>query len=288
MKNVYVLTGVLAAATMYGCSGDNRELALTVSPGEQYLAQVIACMEHTRSMIDDMSPAADEAARRLADGGRIYVTDDETIFRTGEEQTKIVTGGGYDYPMHEDWGGFVAEACDRAGGLRHIQPVPIRGDLTDRDVVIAGTLELDPDAQCELLAKLRAEGALVILFGSRDSRAAGFADYLVDNGLEAGVVPVMDVGGEELIGPVAGIANVINLWTFTAELVAALTRQGSMPALWQSMFVPGAAPRNERIAGFQFHPDLRIMPIEKGILGRRYVQALKGYLQTIKENKGLA
>jgi len=286
MRVYGIMFGFAVILWLGGCAreeGTAPERAM--SPGEQYITSVIACLEHSRDIIGDMIPAADDAARRLADGGNIYVTDDETIFRTGGESTKIVSGGGYNYPMHEDWGGFVAEACDRAGGLRHIQPVPVGSELTSRDVVLAGTLDLDPGSQVELLEKLRGKGTLVILFGSRQSRVASAADYLIDNGLEAGTVPVMDVGTGQRLGPVAGAANVVNMWTFTAELVSALTRQGKMPTLWQSMFVPGAAPRNERIGEYMFHPDMRIMPIEKGVLGREYLSAVAAFLDSIKTNE---
>ena len=194
-------------------------------------------------------------------------------------------GGGFEYPMHEDWGGFVAEACDRAGGLRHIQPVPLKGELTAKDVVIVGTLDLHPEDQYTQLATYKDKGALIIVFGSKDSRVGELGDFLIDNGFGKGVESVMDVGKGGKIGPVAGIANVINKWIFTAEYVAAVTRQGEMPTLWQSMFVPGAAERNEKIGDYMFHPDMRIMPVEPGTLGSQYIREVKGYLVKIKANE---
>ena len=251
-------------------------------PADQYVTKVIACLDHTESILPGMSAAADDAASRWASGGQVYITDDETINRTGKEEVKEIPGGGFNYPMSEDWGGFVAEACDRAGGFRHIQPVPIDGTLSQKDVVLAGTLDLSPDAQVEQLKKLKSMGALIIVFGSKNSRAAAVADYLIDNGLEAGTVPAMTVGGGEMIGPAAPMANVINMWTFSAELIGAMNRLGKMPTLWQSMFMPGAAPRNLRIAEMEFDPETKVQAVEPGALGRQFVAAARADLDSMK------
>ncbi|MFC1541386.1 hypothetical protein ACFL50_02915 [Candidatus Latescibacterota bacterium] len=285
MQKVIVIHFFLMLIIFCGCAEERGVDSLSVSPAEIYISKVIECVNHSETLLDEMSEAADEAAARIMNGGRIFVTDDETIFRTGTEQTKIMPGGGYSYPMHEDWGGFVAEACDRAGGLRQIRPVPTEGKLTDRDVVLAGTLELNPDAQLKQLMGYKDSGALVIVFGSAGSKIGGIADYLIPNGLETGTVPVMKIVNREATGPVAGIANVINMWTFTAEFVAAVTRQGEMPTLWQSMFVPGAAARNEPIGEYMFHPFMRIMPIEPRDLGFQYISAIRSFLENIKLNE---
>lgn len=83
-------------------------------PSETYLSHVLDCLAHAGCALPATAAAADDAAERLAAGGRCYLADDETLFRTGNEETRLLEGGGYQYPMHEDWGGFVAEGCDRA------------------------------------------------------------------------------------------------------------------------------------------------------------------------------
>jgi uncharacterized phosphosugar-binding protein len=277
------LAGVILLAFAVGVSGCAKKV--TPGPSVEYISSVINCLNHTESILPGMKKAADDAAARWVGGGHLYITDDETITRTGKEAVKMIPGGGVNYPMSEDWGGFVAEACDRAGGFRHIQPVPIDGKLTKNDVVLAGTVELKPDAQVEYLKKLKETGALIIVFGSKNAKAAAVGDYLIDNGLDAGLAPVMNVGKAELVGPTALMANVINMWTFSAELVGAVNRLGKMPTLWQSMFVPGAAPRNSRIEKMEFDPQVKVEPVEAGVLGHQFVAAVTSDLENIRKNE---
>ncbi|MCE5249428.1 hypothetical protein LLG96_04325 [bacterium] len=284
--NTILITVMIVFAA--GCAKKEEGKAVTqepvsnASPADVYITKVIGCLDHTETIMDDISKAADAAAACAVKGGKIYVTDDETVTRTGNEETKMIPGGGIGYPMHEDWGGFVAEACDRAGGLRHIQPVPLNNEVAQNDIVLVGTIDLKPDEQTAQINTLKQKGALIIVFGSQSSKIAGLADYLIDSGLEAGPVPVMKIGSAAPFGPVGAMANVINMWTFTAEYVGALTRLGKMPALWQSMFVPGAAPRNTKIGDFLYHSDMKISPVKAGVPGRQYVTTVRGYLDRIK------
>jgi uncharacterized phosphosugar-binding protein len=95
----------------------------------------------------------------------------------------------------------------------------------------------------------------------------------------------MNTGSGSPVGPVAGVANVANMWAFTAELVAALTRQGKMPTMWQSMYVPGSALRNERIGRSMFEPDITVQPVAPGVLGRQYVDAVGSFLAGIRDSE---
>ena len=280
---VSVLTVIVA---FIGCAQQEKEVAVTedVSPAEVYITKVIECFDHTESILSDITKAAEAAADRAIKGGKIYVTDDETISRTGKEEVLLVSGGGVQYPMTEDWGGFVAEACDRAGGLRHIQPVPVNNVVTRKDIVIVGTNDLKPDEQVAQVKALKDQGALIIVFGSHASKIRSLGDFLIDNGWETGEIPVVNIGSKTT-GPVGVMANVINKWTFTAEYVAALTRKGKMPTLYQSMFIPGAAPRNTKTGNYFFHPDMDISPVAQGVLGKQYVTTVRGYLQKIKANE---
>ena len=285
MYRLSVLLVLAALGLLTGCGGQEKEDAMkTQSPADVFITKVIGSFDNTETILGEISKAAEAAADCAVKGGKIYVTDDETVTRSGQEETKMIPGGGMEYPMHEDWGGFVAEACDRAGGLRHIQPVPLGNQVQANDIVLLGAVELRPEEQAAQIKTLKERGALVIVFGSQSSAVAGLGDFLIDNGLGAGTVPVMTIGSKTT-GPVAPIANVVNMWTFTAEYVAAMTRAGKMPALWQSMFMPGAAPRNKKIGEFLYHPDMSIAPVQPGVLGMQYVSTVRGYLSKIKANE---
>jgi uncharacterized phosphosugar-binding protein len=288
MRTSLALCVAVSLALSMGCGKNEEKKEAMPNPADQYVTKVIACLDHTESILDSMRTPADVAAARWASGGHVYVTDDETIHRTGNEAVKALPGAtkGVVYPMSEDWGGFVAEACDRAGGFRHIQPVPVDLKVTRKDVVLAGTVELHPDDQVAQLKKLKKTGALVILFGSKDSKAATEADFLIDNGLAAGIVPVMNAGNDStLIGPVAPMANVINMWTFSAELIAAMNRLGKMPTLWESMFMPGADKRNSGIEKMAFDKKAKIEPVEPGVLGKQFIDAARSCLFEMKKNE---
>ncbi len=282
MRLMYTILLGAYVAMMTGCGKKEEEQVKIPTPSEQYITKVIECLNHTEAILPDMKAPADSVAKRWVAGGRVYVTDDETINRTGEEKVMMIAGAAAAYPMREDWGGFVAEACDRAGGFRHIQPVPVNLKVTKKDVVLAGTVDLHPEEQIEQLKKLKESGALIIVFGSKNAKAVSVADFVIDNGLDTGVVPVMSASSDSLLGPVAPMANVINLWTFSAELVGAMNRQGKMPNLWLSMFVPGADVRNKKIEKQEFDTTAKIQPVEAGTLGLQYVTAAKSCLDSIK------
>lgn len=281
MEKVLCLIGIVMIAGM-GCA---QKETLRVQPAESYIAAVIERLNTTEIHVGDMTGAADDAAARLVRGGRIRITDDESLGLSGEDRERVSRDGGVVYNVHENSGGIVAEACDRAGGLGAIKPYSAAEQLTVDDVVLVGTLDLHPEEQGKQLAAVRDSGALIILFGSRAARCAPYASYVIDNGLDSGLCLTMDVGGAAKTGPIAGVANVINMWTFTAELVAALTRQGKMPTLWQSMYVPGAEARNERIGKSMFETDFQIQPIPPGRLGKQYVTAVQGFLESIRSQE---
>jgi len=228
-------------------------------PSRDFLSHINRCLDQSEKNVERLAAAVNEAAKRMAAGNEIYSTDDET------------------------GGGFASEAAYRAGGLRHLKLLPLDGNVGRGDVVLVGTLGLNLPAQAEQLRRLQREGdPLIILFGSRRSELASLANYVVDNGLGPGISPVIKAGNGDMTGPVAGIANVTNMWVFTAELVAALTRMGRMPSMYQSILVPGAREWNARVGEFKFHPDLNIPPVKAGVLGRNYLRLLRDSFSAIE------
>ena len=85
--------------------------------------------------------------------------------------------------------------------------------------------------------------------------------------------------------PMDTVANVIDLWTWTGEFVAACTRLGQMPVLYQSYGLPGGPERGKKYQGKKFHDDLSVKPIAPGVLGREYLDQIQRMLAKINETQ---
>ena len=160
---------------------------------------------------------------------------------------------------------LVSELSGRAGGLMLTQAlgdkVPDQGD-----VVIHF-----PQGQATLPKAVREAGALLIVLGEE-----GRGDYAFSgHALEAGISPTL--------------AAAIPAWTFTGELIAALTRRGKMPVLYESIGLYGGVPRMNRYLdkGILWHEQHSVPPIAPGVLGGRYVEAIAAMLRRVEaEERG--
>jgi hypothetical protein len=154
---------------------------------------------------------------------------------------------------------FIGEACGRAGGLMAIAPLN-QGSPTNHDVILYAAPG-SPDAEdLKVIDQWQARGATVIQFTS-------------SAGLYRGHFPVDTV------------ANVVNLWTWTGEFVAACTRLGRMPVLYQSYGLPGGPERGKKYQGKRFHDDLTIKAIPAEALGRDYLDRIDHLLTRIGDTQ---
>ncbi len=154
---------------------------------------------------------------------------------------------------------FIAEACGRAGGLMAIAPWG-RQVPTHHDVVLYAVPGALGDGDLSLLKKWPEEGTTVITFCS----PAGVWDEHF---------------------PVDTVVNVIELWTWTGEFVAACTRLGKMPVLYQSYGLPGGPERGKKYHGKRVHDDLAIKAIPAGVLGRQYLDQIEQMLAKIEKTQ---
>lgn len=154
---------------------------------------------------------------------------------------------------------FISEACGRAGGLMCIAPLGQHAP-TNHDVVlfaVPGRLEANDSAQIE---SWRKAGARVVGF---DSAAGLFQERY----------------------PLDTVANVCAMWVWTGEFVAACTRGGKMPVLYQSYGLPGGPERGKKYQGKKFHDDLTIQPIAAGVLGREYLSQIQTMLAGMQKTQ---
>ena len=154
---------------------------------------------------------------------------------------------------------FVAEACGRAGGLMAIAPLGQKAP-TNHDVVlyaVPGPLVGD---DLSLLKSWREKGVTVVPFCS----SAGLFEKNV---------------------PIDTVANAVELWAWTGEFVAACTRRGRMPVLYQSYGLPGGPERAKKYQGKRVHDDLIIQPVGAGVLGGQFLDQVERMLAKLEQTQ---
>ena len=151
---------------------------------------------------------------------------------------------------------FIGEACGRAGGLMAIAPLGQRAPVK-HDVILYAVPSSFNTEDSKSMDRWQEQGATVIKFSS----PAG----LYRNRF-----------------PVDTVVNVVDLWTWTGEFVAACTRSGKMPVLYLSYGLPGGTERGKKYQGKKFHDDLAIKPIPADVLGREYLDQVEGMLKKIR------
>ena len=154
---------------------------------------------------------------------------------------------------------FLAEACGRAGGLMAIAPLGQRIPAK-HDVILYAVPGLLNSEDFKLVDGWQEHGATVIKF---TSPAGLYRERF----------------------PLDTVANVVDLWTWTGEFVAACTRLGKMPVLYQSYGLPGGPERGKKYQGRKFHEDLTIEPIPTGALGREYLKQIALMLAKISDTQ---
>jgi hypothetical protein len=225
------------------------------SPAKAYLKLLRARIRSDAAQITQMSPAAEEAAKRITIGGQLLVT--------GTQRE------------------FAAECVERAGGLKLTQPL---GDRTPaaNDVILVG-LSTAPDVvYAQKLAHWRSTGTQIIVFGHREDALA--KKLGITTWIDCGDAPGLKVG--EKVCPTDTVANLANLWAFTGELIAACTRRGKMPVVYESYGLPGGRERAEKLGKLTFHDDEKIAPLAAGVLAKAYYQHIDDSLKAIEKGDG--
>jgi hypothetical protein len=154
---------------------------------------------------------------------------------------------------------FIAEACGRAGGLMAIAPLGQRVPK-NHDVILYAVPGATDPGDLKIIGQWQEQGATVVTFSSP---AGLYRSHF----------------------PMDTVANVVELWTWTGEFVAACTRLGRMPVLYQSYGLPGGPERGKKYEGKKFHEDLAIKPIPAEVLGREYLHQIERMLGKIGDSQ---
>jgi hypothetical protein len=280
MRTYWVLAGCLLTVSV-PCWGQSavagpatREAAST-QPTPRSLQQCIDLMlqaiDHAEGLLPEMAAAADAAARRWIAGADLFV--------------------GGDLCASE-------EAFYRAGGLiglRRIGPVKqnnyglqVRWDDVPEESVVFYEMHRNADPKLILfddLGHLMHERDTVVFFGSSQWLACQRAEkalrsrltpekfFFIDTQLPKDTS--LTTADSRHYGDYAGMATAVHMWAFTAEMVAACTRQNKTPGIWPSGAIPRYEAWEKKYENTKFHDDLTVQPIEAGTLGRQYLRILR-------------
>jgi hypothetical protein len=179
-----------------------------------------------------------------------------------EDVAKRICAGGKLYAGGNP--ALISEMSGRAGGLM------LTAALGDTQPTAADAVMYFADAEHPFPQPLAGSGAAVVLFGAE----------------AAGVHAVPPLTNARGLSPTLQMA--IQGWLFTAELIAACTRQEKMPVLHETIGLYGGIPRMRQYqeAGVFFHTDLSVPRIAIGKISGEYIERLGAILRRCeKENR---
>lgn len=240
---------------------------MSTEPAIQYLDSILDITKKVGNNLSLISDVAEVAAERTLAGGTLYISDKE--------------------------GAFASEGLGRAGGLMLLRGGPEKS--SQPNTLLLGSSGSYRDYDVEQVSVAHNADNLVIAFCSHQQKPvkgyksfeglpklSEIADYSIDNFLPDNDSIVSIKGLDIKICPAAQVVNALNLWTFTAEFIAACLRNGKMPTMYQSIYCPGSKERNAEVGKERFHSDLKIEPIERGRLGREYLDEMTKAISQIK------
>ena len=213
------------------------------SPASAYCGQVLEGMSKLVPLLPLYAHEADQVASRMIAGGTLWLTGDQ---------------------------GFVLEALGRAGGLMACKWLKKPADVKPGDVVLYGLIRPVQPADATLLkAAMQAKAWCVTVGPVRPEFAQAYVRVPAPLADDPQRLPT--------ISPVEAAAT----WAFTAELVSALTRQGKMPPMYQSVLVPGGRERNASHLKLTWEPNTPA-PIPPVTLGRTYLARVSNCLRRLR------
>jgi hypothetical protein len=219
-------------------------------PSVQYLQMLRSGVDRTRSQMPAIIQSAEISAKRVVAGRRIFIA-----------------GSQPDFP---------SEFLGRCGGMMGMASLPKQ--FNRGDVVLFGARSKLTIGDRINIDRWRRQGVYVVAFASAALSADSYfnPDVLIDSGSEPGLACT-----NAKLCPADSVINIINAWTWTGEFVAACTRLGKMPVMYQSYGLPGGRDRADFYRGRMFHDDREVKPIGSGELGNAYLDCMGASLDAI-------
>ncbi len=219
-------------------------LAPCSAAATDYAAQIQDSLQALVPLLPTYAAAADAFASRMAEGGTVWLAGDR---------------------------GFVLEGLNRAGGLMACKWLKKPEDLKAGDMVLYGVTGTPQPADRELLDAAGRAGVHWLAF-IPNAPLPGPRNILQ--------VPAPPADNPQRLPTVSPVLAA-SLWTFTAELVSALTRRGKMPPMYQSVLVPGGRERNAEHLKLKWEPQAP-PPLPPLVLGRTYLARLTNCWRTLR------
>ncbi|NQU12092.1 hypothetical protein HQ590_14955 [bacterium] len=248
-------------------------------------------------------PSATPAAKTDADPARAYcrfaLTQCDRIQRRLPAITKLaetvadrhLAGGTINFPWN--YQSLQQELSGRAGGMVNMnhqwKPEKDRTAAEkSNDVAIIGWDRAPAPKEVDRLVALRKQGTFILGFGPKSMPAltnfVPLCDGFIDTGLPDDRVVTLADG--EKVGRANHLVNALNGWVFVGELVAALTRQGKMPAMWKAyLYKDGREWGARYMDKIQFHEDFQVPPVKRGVLGRQYLDAIRALIRRFEQTQ---
>ncbi len=258
-------------ATSGPTSAASAPAAPIKASAEAYCQWLVGCVDG----IDSQMPAITKSAERAAD---LYVNKDYDIAVFG-------------------WPDFARELYNRSGGMMRMgiaSQLPVMGrEAIDRvnlskNIILAGLSESHWADSIGRLREFRKQGnKFLVGFGSAAALARAEKDGVwFDAQVVNGAVPANGLFLTPLTGPLVpteSVANVTVGWTWLSEFVAACTRLGKMPTMYQGYDTgPSAYERELKYAKLKFHTE-KPVAIEPGRFGKEYLSSLRESLRQIHD-----
>lgn len=251
------LLTIILALCFTGCAASQRD----APAARHYLRALHAALGGIEGDLPAITASADAAAERYLD-------------------PRSALG------IHGDVG-FFREAVDRSGGVMRVNSANHAANAAGVVLYCVNDATLEKD-----LAGLKYpvnQGAMIIAFGRDDqldtlrARETGITTFISSHA-PRGVGLFVNDAGERII-PVHRAANIAAMWVWTGEFVAALTRRGKMPPMYQGFAVPGGRERLDRIGrGTKFHEHAPTA-VKAGVVGREFLAQLRVDLRKVESHE---
>ncbi len=198
---------------------------------------------------------------------------------------KVVKDGGEVYATGDI--GFWRENVYRAGGIGFVHKLTPDVVLDKNDVVLVGFEYADETNHRAIIEPILKTGATVLLFA--ESGADKEFKNLQKSPEQLILIPC-DKGLDGLVSfdstkyvSLTGMTHILHLWVTTAEFFGACTRLGRMPNTLVSITHPQGWSLNADAVVSRFFQDNTPAPVEKGTLGKRYLEKVKEISKLIAE-----